>query len=171
MEPWSESELAAAARGVTTFRFMTIALLAGCGIFATIVLVMPHEAPADEPIGSYVMLGLAVACLAALTVTTGPLAAAAGRKRLAGVKPSGEADSLRQRLFGQYTIMFTRRVALLEGPSFALLVAYMLERQVWVLAVVGALMLGLAAQFPTESRLSGWVDGQIERIRDESRQV
>jgi hypothetical protein len=51
--------------------------------------------------------------------------------------------------------------ALLEGAAFFNLVAYLIEQQVFSLAVAGALLLIILAQFPSLSRLTDWVEREL----------
>ena len=57
--------------------------------------------------------------------------------------------------------------ACLEGAAFFLLIAYMLERSPWALAAAFALILGVAAHFPTRQRVSDFIQRQMSLIEEE----
>ncbi len=52
-------------------------------------------------------------------------------------------------------------LALLEGVAFLGCIAFMLEGQVFALAVVGVAYLLMLTQFPTEGRISAWIERQL----------
>jgi hypothetical protein len=56
--------------------------------------------------------------------------------------------------------------ALLEGAAFFGCVAYMVEGQVFTLAVPGVVLALMALTFPTRDRVGQWVDEQQMRIND-----
>ena len=57
--------------------------------------------------------------------------------------------------------------ALLEGPAFFLLIAYLIERSPWSLAAAIFMILGVAAHFPTEQRVAEWVEQQMSLLEEE----
>lgn len=69
-------------------------------------------------------------------------------------------------LFQQKTIV---GAALLEGCALFLAIAYSRERDPIALVLLILLILGVAAHFPTASRVTGWIETQKRRL-DEERQ-
>ena len=57
--------------------------------------------------------------------------------------------------------------ALLEGPCFLALFAYLNEGHTASLAVAGICLLGILARFPTAGRLTDWLERQLQLIREE----
>jgi hypothetical protein len=60
--------------------------------------------------------------------------------------------------------------AVLEGAAILLLIAHLVEDSPLSLGVAIVLIVVLAAHFPTESRVDGWIEDQT-RLLDEERQV
>ena len=58
--------------------------------------------------------------------------------------------------------------AIPEGAVFLLLTAYFMEQSPLSLILAVLLIVALAAQIPTRSRLEGWLEGQM-RLLDEER--
>ena len=67
-------------------------------------------------------------------------------------------------LFQRKTIL---GAAMIEGCAFFAVIAYFIEGGFVSLGLAGALLAGLAAHFPTLSRVTGWVDRQIELLEQE----
>ena len=57
--------------------------------------------------------------------------------------------------------------AMFEGTAFFLIIAYMLERSPWALAAAIALILGIAADFPTQRRVSDFIERQLSIMEQE----
>jgi hypothetical protein len=55
--------------------------------------------------------------------------------------------------------------ALIEGAAFLAGIAYMLEQRQISLYVAGALLVLIASQFPTVSRLEGWIENELAGIQ------
>jgi hypothetical protein len=58
-------------------------------------------------------------------------------------------------------------LALLEGPTFFFLIAYLLEGLPISLAGAGVLLLGILTLFPTRSGVENWITNQRELTRQE----
>ncbi len=59
--------------------------------------------------------------------------------------------------------------AMFEGWAFFATMAYMIEGNPISLDLAILLILGVAAHVPTQSRVIGWVEGQLERLEEEKR--
>ncbi|MCG8409437.1 MAG: hypothetical protein MI923_29885 [Phycisphaerales bacterium] len=57
-------------------------------------------------------------------------------------------------------------VALLEGAAIANLIVFMLEDRLLCLAVGGAVLLAMAAHFPTMDHAARWIERQKQLIQD-----
>ena len=62
--------------------------------------------------------------------------------------------------YGVYQSQMLVGLALLEGAAFLNLVALIVERNWWSLAVAGGLVLWMLALFPTRTRVDQWVETQ-----------
>jgi len=60
--------------------------------------------------------------------------------------------------------------AILEGATFFLIIVYMMERSPLMLTCAVALVVVVAAHFPTVDRVSDWITDRLYRI-DEERQM
>ena len=57
-------------------------------------------------------------------------------------------------------------IALLEGPAFFALIAFLVEQQPLVLIVPGLALLGMLAQFPTENSVRNWLELNGRRVQE-----
>jgi hypothetical protein len=57
--------------------------------------------------------------------------------------------------------------ACLEGAAFFVLIVYMLERSPWALCAAVAMILGVAAHFPTRQRVQEFIDRQTALLEEE----
>ncbi|MFN0051366.1 MAG: hypothetical protein ACKV0T_04200 [Planctomycetales bacterium] len=143
-------------------RVITLALAAGLLSFLALALaVIRPEAKEDALTVAYVAVGFAVTALAARSLIGG-MAVAAQRKQLAAGRPTGASGSDADRLLNVYMSQHILQSALLEGPGFFLVVAYIVTGQTWLLAVVALLAALLLAQFPTRDRVENWAERQLE---------
>ena len=78
-------------------------------------------------------------------------------------EPPGDAGNL-MTLFHVRTIV---GAAVLEGCAFFASIAYFLERNPLALGLAIFLILGVAAHFPTRSRMVGWVERQLQWLEQE----
>jgi hypothetical protein len=144
------------------------ALAMGIVIFFGIVMYLvygggnPQPAPADTlPAISF------VAC--AMLLTTGPLSfvvpAMTTQNSLKQIAASGERYDV-SRLIGLKQANMIISMALLEGPAFCGLIAFLVERQPAVLAVPAVALAGILMQFPTENGVRNWTERQGRRIEE-----
>ncbi len=83
---------------------------------------------------------------------------------------SGRRSSPERSLVTMFQTKLIIEMALLEGAAFFALVAYMLERQLWLLTVPAVLLLLMALNFPTSTRLDRWLAEQ-EQLGEFDQQV
>jgi hypothetical protein len=150
------------------------ALAAGVWTFLAVALVLFLDEPVnqgDEPFLSYLGIGCAVLALVAWGTVPGMIG---GRMRELIV--AGKADHLTLKPFdspdlgdvgplgGIYQLRIIVGAAILEGAAFFNLVAYMIEQQMFSLAVAGILAVVIMASMPTYGRLESWVQSELTTI-------
>lgn len=118
---------------------------------------------------------VAWAIVPGLVVRSGRRSIARGGFRLSMVERSasqGIREALEQMgdagrllmLFQTKTIIAT---AILEGATFFLLIAYMIERYTPVVAVAVAMIAAIAAHTPTSRGVVHWIEDQLRLVREE----
>jgi hypothetical protein len=157
-----------------TMRIIVFAMCLGILLFLGLALYLRStgEYEQKEPTLtlSYFTAGLAVLCVVMSVVVPALMESAWRRtapRELGPAPPPGELSAAEVRWWGLYQTRLIVRSALLEGPCFALLVAYLIEGQLWTVAVAVVVLLLLAAGFPTESGVRDWVERQRSRARYE----
>lgn len=170
------------ANQVRILQIIVGALVSGCLFFLVIVLVVDPAAGHRSLAISYVAAAFLIGAIGARSVVPG-LLVRAGRKNIArGTFPAAQAaahDESQQTpspdrdaamlltLFQAKTIV---GAAILEGVTFFLLIAYMVERFTPMLAIAVVLILLIAAHVPTRSRVVRWIEDQL-RLLDEERSL
>jgi hypothetical protein len=158
---------------VRTMQIIVFALLAG-GVTALVIFATLPRTPGPLPPTPLVTyLGLACAVVATVFSFMLPsLVIAGARKRIVQGTfgsdprvpiPPDDAG----KLLAVYTTALIIGGALLEGPTYFLLIAYYLEGQIAGLVAAGALMGVLAARFPTQARVRAWLDRQLDLLAQE----
>lgn len=71
-----------------------------------------------------------------------------------------------QKLGETYKLNTILAAALLEGPAFLALIAFMLDGSVLGLALALVLLLGILSLFPFPGRMPRWVENQLQLIDD-----
>jgi hypothetical protein len=162
-------------------QIIVAALTAGCIAFlvvATVVAGVPGDSP-ERPFLTYVMLAIAATMVLARLIVPRNVVAQARRKIRSGTWPAAQGN--RPKTFGdsawqesdagKLTVVLIMRTVIaagiLEGATFMLLIAYMVERSPLSLALAALLIVALAAHFPTVSSCSAWVDEQLRLLNEE----
>ena len=170
---------------VRVMQIIVLALIIGCLTFAVIAIALktgdvpadgPAAAQAGSPFLTYIALAAIVPMLIAFIVVRGALSGQT-RRVVMGLadKLSGNSSDLRsQELLQSSEIVrtllqaFQSRLivgaALFEGATFFLLVCYLVEGNPIALGAAFALVVGIALQFPTPSKVAGWIEQQIDAI-------
>jgi hypothetical protein len=73
-------------------------------------------------------------------------------------------DSDAAKLLALYQTTMIIGLALVEGAGFYCCIAYLLEGQPWMLALVALALVLQAARFPTECRVRAWLSRQLDRL-------
>jgi hypothetical protein len=164
------------------------ALVFGCLSFMAIALVMrPDPQPAggaagggnQQPLVTWIALGVACVALPLRVIVPGKVVSIGRRAILrdfaatlakSSPKPLEDPDhggKLADRLAA---LLMTRTImacAILEGASFFLLAAYLLEGRLLALGVAITLILVLGGCFPTRSVVLHWIEVQARLIDEE----
>ena len=169
---------------VRTQQIIVAALIGGCLSFLGVAVVMrlqgamPQGDP--QPILSYVLVMFAVTALAARAIVPGVIVAR-GRRAIArgtwrlpegpraggslGDFLAGGGDAAKLAMVSQTSLIVS--AALLEGVAFFGLVVYMIQGDLAALAIAILMILGIAAHFPTRSRVEGWIESQLAALQQE----
>jgi hypothetical protein len=167
------------ARVLRTSQIIVAALLLGCVLFLVIALAVanmgaklgPAAAEPEPPLITYVAIGYAVVSVLLLLVVPA-VVVSAGRRALTQAgdpsdarrpEPSSTTEGL-TRLWLTKTIITG---ALIEGSTFFLLVAYLVEQSSLSLVAAMVTIVVLALQVPTSSRMSGWMESQLMLVEQE----
>jgi hypothetical protein len=173
-------------KSVRVSQIIVGALVLGCVSFLAIVLVIGR--PAAQQAGdagpalllSYVALSFLVAGIIARLIMP-RLAIRAGRHSIArGTFPRPASDQLsaaQRAAFeqmgdaGRLLMLFQMKTiiaaAILEGATFFLLIAYMIERYTPVLVIAVAMIAAIAAHMPTSRGVIDWIEDQLRLLREE----
>lgn len=151
---------------VMTMRIIVIALLNGILVFVGIAVYTRTTGqmapPPDVPMLSYIaFIAAAPMLLAALLVPRLIESAAIGKMT------KGSATVSVDQLLPVYQQRLIVRSALFEGPAFFALVAFMIEGQWAMLAIVGVMAVGIATGFPSVSGVQTWLEDRRERVAAE----
>jgi hypothetical protein len=181
--PWQETLTPV----LRTLQIIVGALLAGCTFFLAIVLIASREMAGGDgpPLLSYTAIACGVMALLARAVTARAIVAAGRRNilRKAGRAPIGGTWSMPQPVgvrgdtldesavvAGLLPLLSTATIAacaMLEGATFFLLVAYLVEQWLPALIVAVAMIVLLALHLPTRSRVIHWVEDQLALLGQE----
>lgn len=153
---------------VRKLQIVVAAMCAGCLTFLAIAVIVGRNGQsALVPIVSYIAVGVAVLQLVVRLIVPG-IIVAQGRKKILRETTAGEStDEWTSKLM---PLMMTKTIfaaAILEGATFFLLIAYLVEKTPWVLAFAIALVVGIALHLPTQSSAQAWMDSQLRRLGDE----
>jgi uncharacterized membrane protein YbhN (UPF0104 family) len=134
------------------------ALLIGVAVFAGIALFLRQQRnnpPPATPTVSYMALGFAVATFAARLVVLPSI------ERGARKTPALQAGTDLNRWLNLYQTRMIVGAALLEGPAFFALAAYLIEGTPWAFGLAVLLWLAMAwLHFPTRDRVAAWIAEQ-----------
>ena len=152
---------------VLTSQIIVAALFIGCLFFLLIVLLIVPGTLGSSDLGPDKPL-----TCAALVAAFGILAA---RIIVPGVITNQMLQQLAQRkskepdwkdLFGVYQSTLIIKAAMLEGATFLLVIAYMVEHSPWTLAVAVVFLLLLAMHMPTPLRVDDWIERQSIAVKE-----
>jgi hypothetical protein len=167
---------------VRAMQIIIAALVMGCVfILAPVLTVLASMRPiGTEYLVTWIALGFAVIALIIRAVAP-TIFAAAGRKKILRAlrEESAEGAGTHTKSFDEsedeagrhmITILLGKTIlgaALIEGITFFLLIAYMLERSPIALAAAVTMIALLALHFPTFGLASNWIEGQLQLLKEE----
>ena len=168
-------------RQARILQIIVLSMASGCLVFLLIATFLRQQNGAPPPATpqlTYLMLILAGFALAARFIVP-PLMVRAARYRLvvgglaaeqSPLQPGASAkDVSAQALSAVYQTRTILAAALLEGATFLLIIAYLLEGVPAVLAIAAVLIIVIAAHAPSPTRLTVWIEQQL-RLMNEQRQ-
>jgi hypothetical protein len=166
-----------AAKQARILQIIVAALVMGCLFFLLIALTTgPAAKPAKpfEPISlTMIACGLIGIELIAQVVVAWSITTKARRGMIDGTyKPVDAQQANGQTAGATYllSVFQTKTIisgALFEGVAFFSTIVYWIEGNPIALALAVLMILGVAVQFPTQSRIIGWVERQFEVIEQE----
>jgi hypothetical protein len=159
---------------VRVLQIIVGALIAGVVSFAAVAIVVGSGKPGNgNPILWLIGAGFALMMLAARSAI-GPamvngirrqIAKGTWKPRTKGGGPAFPADATdADRLLSLFQTVTIVQCALPEGAAFMNLIAYIVDHQVWSLAIVAVLMLWMSSSFPTRDSVANWIGRQLELI-------
>jgi hypothetical protein len=180
-EPSRQDPLPGAIR---VMQVIVVAMTGGCLMFAVVAILLnlqdgPMAAQPGSPIVTYIALAVMVSMLIAFVVARAVLNGQARRSLLTIAdrelddssdpcpRALPESSEVVRILLGAFQTRLLMGAALLEGAAFFLLISYLLEGSPLALASALFLILGIALQFPTQSRVAGWIEKQLQSIHNE----
>ena len=156
-------------------RIIVFAQTMGIVIFAVVVVLMVQRRAAPVN-GSGFLSPLALAMLAGLgtaSIAFPYFARRQGLRRIARGEwqpPQGAASAYTSdgaKLFAVYLSTLIMGLALVEGAGLFCCIAYLIEGQGYVLALI-AIAIGIQiSRFPTEGRVRAWMDRQLDWLEQE----
>lgn len=138
-------------QGIRVAQIIWAALIMGVVCFTGVALIMKGEPQA--PMIAYLAAGFAAINIGVKFVVPGMIV----RTQLQKL-PAGSPEDLNARLFPIFQTRMIVGLALLEGAAFFNLIAYLTEKQIWTLGIVGLLVLMMVMMFPTLNQFESWVD-------------
>ena len=163
-----ESRIAAKIRPM---QIIVAAMALGCIFLGVVMMVIPsmnEDGPPEVPLISYIAL-LFVGGALVMRIIISMVLTNQGRTTVVQESANLSPEEVADRFIGLYQTQLIITSALLEGPAFFLLIAFMVEGWIVCPIVAGVLVIGILTGFPTVSRVSGWIQDQIQII--EQRQL
>jgi hypothetical protein len=158
-----------------TAQIITVSMIVGVVVMAAVLFFLRSQNPPPPPpvpLVSYLGYVFAAVCLGA-SVLVPNVVLANFRKQIAkGQQPNSSnpwprppEDAGTWMALYQTTLIIG--LALLEGPTFFLLIAFFLEGQPVSLGVAGGLLACMALRFPTRDGVMRWIETQRELVERE----
>jgi hypothetical protein len=159
---------------IRTMRIIIFALVNGVVIFMIIAILQRASGhfgePRDTVLISSIALAVGVGLFVANLVVPNLVAAGARRQIARGQSPLVTPSPIPGDVGALVAVFQTRLIlaaALLEGGSFFLLIAYLIEGQIYTLLGAIVLVVFLALRFPTRTGVERWLEEQQELLRQD----
>ena len=148
---------------VRTMQIICAALMLGVLMFAGIAVFQRLGQPAAaRPMIAYIGIGMAAMMIVTRLVFV-PFIVRDGIKQVVGTRPIEDLTKLD--FYRVYQTQMIVACALCEGAAFFNLISYIIEGQLWSLAIVAGLLAIMAMAFPTMERVDSWADEQLRLTR------
>jgi hypothetical protein len=162
----SQDELPSVSPTVFTLRIILFGLTMGLLVFAGIAVYLVQfgngpMAPNNDLL-SWVLLGCAAPMLILQFVMPSMILNSIRAKML--VRPT---DHLYENLIGAYRAHVIIGWAMCEGAAFTVLIGYLLEGNVLLLAIAGVALILMLFRLPTQDSLNGWLERQSEFLAEQ----
>jgi hypothetical protein len=171
---------------VRVLQVIVAALVAGCVFFLVVAIFVPEPGArgagdGHPPLLTWIALAFTGADLVARIVVP-TIVVRAGRGRVArgtfSLPQGRESTSQSGReefqqlgdaglLFILYQTKMILGAAMIEGATFLMIIAYLVERQTLALAIAVALILAVAAHLPTRTGVVHWIEDQLRFVEEE----
>jgi hypothetical protein len=171
---------------VWVLQMIVAALVAGCVFFLVIVLVS-HGSAVGGAIGDgltpltwvalsfLALMAVSRAIVPAVIVRQGRRSIARGTFSLSQARQlplQGDREEVEEmgdagRLFVLYQTKTIIGAALIEGATFFIIIAYLVERNTVALGIAVALILAVAAHIPTRTGVVHWIEDQLRLVAEE----
>jgi hypothetical protein len=79
-------------------------------------------------------------------------------------KVAGDLNEQERMLSELYQTQMIVTAALLEGATFALLVGFFVEGQMFCLVIAGLFLMRIVSLFPSRTKVLGWIESQCNAI-------
>ncbi len=135
-------------------QIIVIALMTGiCAFGAFVIFTGKAQEPPQGQILSYLAVGMGAMAAVMHVVIPAIIERAALANQSVDVSPESLLAALQTR-----TIV---ACALLEGPALLSLIAVLIEHHPWVLGVTGVLLILMALQIPSTTRVEHWLEARM----------
>lgn len=155
---------------LTTMRIIVFALVMGITSFAVVALIIRESGQGQgnqaPPLLTYLSLFFAL-MMVPLAFLIPSLMVKASRRQLQSGNPTNDETNL----WGLYQTRLIVGAALLEGPAFFLLIAYLQEGHALTLLLAGIFALAILVKFPTQEGVDRWVTEQMEYLEQERKNL
>ena len=124
----------------------------------------PQGLPIFSLVGVGVLTGVALVAFACPTFLLHQGVRAVARGDWSSPSGAAPLDSDADKLLALYQTTMIIGLALIEGAGLYCCIAYFLEGQPWMLALIALAIMLQAARFPTEGRVRAWLRRKLDRL-------
>ncbi len=147
-----------------TARIITIicmGMISGLAMFTGIAISMSWG---QLPEASMILSIISVVMMAVAAIASSVIPSMILPQILQGIRQSDGVSSAEDLLLKGYMTTMIIRLAILEAPGFVGDVAFIVEHQMWSLAIPLASIVLILIQIPTASRIEDWLKFQKENL-------
>jgi hypothetical protein len=159
---------------VRVMQIILLALVGGCLIFMIIAVIIRQGGGmnplARDPIITYIALAFGVIVLVNSFILSKVMTSKGRLRIIESPKTDPATGTIHDETTDLYDLYQTRMIvtaAPREGGAFFLLIAYLIEGNIWSLLGAGLMVIILLAMFPTVTTVNRWVEEQQELLQQE----